>query len=294
MTRLTHTAHSVSSVTPPRAAPRAAVARYRVLACALAVAATSFGLQPAYADDETIVLVGRRTAYLDVTFDAPVTVREIGTKIAYKGSYAGWLIHAVGESFDRQGETVAGGFVIKGLLPSHYPQDPLEFGPVVNPTLDPGRYRLYLLTDGVARVTIPADGLGRTLSLSPKKRTSSYAYAEELDLSLGNAGSARGRFPVESSSSTLSVSVVAYFSRRGANVTNLDACFTKRGQDCDGSLGGTGYTFGLIPDDWGVGWMVSYLPGVLGDGKYDGVQAFDGAGTVYSVRGGVIQVDTVS
>ncbi|MDQ3914274.1 MAG: hypothetical protein M3285_04560 [Actinomycetota bacterium] len=293
MMRLIRAARSVSSMVPRPAAPRAAITPYRVLACALAISATSFGLQPAYAADEAIVLVGGRTTYVDVTFDGPVTVREIGTQIAYKGSYAGWLIHAVGERFDREGETVAGGFLIRGLLPSHYPQDPIDFGPVVNPTLDPGRYRLYLLADGFARVTIPADGLGKTLSLSPSMRTTSHADAEELDLSLGNAGSARGRFPVESSSSTLSVSILAFYSRRGANVSNLDVCFAKRGKDCDGRYGGTGYTFALVPDDWGVGWMVSYAPGVLGDGKYDGVQAFDGAGTVYSVRGGVIQVDTV-
>jgi hypothetical protein len=293
MMRVDREAHLMSSMIPrPHAEGRHQVP-LRFLACALVISAVSFGLQPAYAADDAIVLVGGRTTYVDVTFDRPVTVRELGTKIAYKGSYAGWLIHAVGENFDRPGDPVAGGFVIKGLLPPHYPQDPIDFGPVVNPTLEAGRYRLYLLTDGFARVTIPTDGLGRTLSLKPSKRTNSHADAEELDLSLGNAGSAEGRFPVEADPSTLSVSIIAFYSRRGANVNNLDACFTKRGKECDGSYGGTGYTFALLPDDWGVVWMVAYLPGLLRDGKYDGVQVFEGAGTVYSVRGGVIQLDTV-
>lgn len=225
--------------------------RSRVLTCLVALAALSFSLEPAHAADAPIVVIGYRSAYIDVTFERPVTVREIGTKITYEGSYAGCLIHPKGVPYEDAGENVAGGYVISGLLPPHYPQDPIDFGLNVNPTLEPGGYRLYLLGDGFARVTIPTEGLSHRLILKPRIPTRSYAKAAELPLSFEVAGSGRGRFPVETNLNTLSLSIIAFFSRRGATAANVDACFAPPGGSCDGRYGGTGVAFALVPDEWG-------------------------------------------
>lgn len=268
--------------------------------CLIALAQVLVNTSPVHATETTIELWGNRTAYIDITFQQPVTLLETETHFSYGGSYAGWLIHRIGEPFDSSDNNVAGGFVIKGLFPPHYDQSVInaDFGLTFNPAMEPGNYRLYLLTDGVARVSIPADGLSQGLALRPKKRTRSYAAAAEMPLSVGSAGSVVGRFPVQTNLTTLSASMNFFFNRRGAVVNSFEACFTPRGTTCTNQpgTGWTGATFAVVPEEWGVGMVAFYDPGVLDEmftPPYDGVQEFDGGGTVYSVRGGVIQVDIV-
>lgn len=239
----------------------------------------------------SIVLVGDRSAMSEIVLRAPVTVHEIGAKVEFSGTYAGWYIHRAQETFESTPEGTAGGYVVKDFQPSHYPPSPFPLGAEIDPTLEPGRYRLYLFTDGPARITIQADGLGRRIVVRPKRATRSYAAAEELPLELGMAGTAQGRFPVEIRDNTMALSMVAHYSKRGATVGNIGACFTDPGTSCTRGFGGPLVSFAVVPEDWGFALTVLYYPGVFAPGRYDGVQVFDGGGTVYSLRGAVLLLD---
>lgn len=269
---------------------------------ALAVMAVlGSGIMPAHAAETNLVVSGRRTAYVDVTFDRPVTLRDLHAKITYRGSYAGWLIHKAGKPFSLGDNDVAGSFVMRNLAPPEFRgrREMINgLGDESNRTLEPGRYRLYLITDGVARVSVPAEGLSRTMVFEPKQRTRSFADAEKLPLQVdaagaAGAGSVEDRIPVRSNRDTLSIVMTFLFARRGAMALNQDACFTTPGGDCGGRYGWQGAAFAVVPQQWGIGFMVLYEPGVLEPGKYDGVSSFDGGGTVYDARAAVFQVDLV-
>jgi hypothetical protein len=130
----------------------------------------------------TLVLTGSRTAYVDVTFPSPpqLGAAEYDTR----GRYAGYYIEPLfdtGQSRSlvdgfRGGEVRFTGLSAGGRVPAVR----LGRGPGNMKDEPTGRYRVYLIADGPATVTIPLMSGSRSYHLKPRKAVSSYARVAAL------------------------------------------------------------------------------------------------------------------
>lgn len=256
-----------------------------------AVGATAF---PSVAgpSDNVIVLRGPGTAYVDVVFDEPFLLDEEETRMDYDGAYAGWFMHKLGEKVDTGRGNVAGGYVIKKFA---YPGQSVtaamgDFG-FKSKSLDPGRYRLYLISEGPAEVTIPIERGADAMRLRALNPTTSDVAVKHF--SVGPAGTVLEAVttPVRIKPSTVGISMVSAYSERGVTAENLSACFIEPGEDCSGTPGvGPGFVFSPV-EDYVVTLAVHYEPGIFAYGDYEGRQGLRNAGSTVEARGAHILLD---
>lgn len=233
-------------------------------------------------DDPAIVVTGTRSAYVDFRLTRKVTPDPSLMTVTTDGTYAGYVIT------EKQGEMIAlvgGGLVIPRFVEeaekaSDFPFDPMTMS---GETLDPGVYRMRLITDGTTTVRIPAQGLKRDLVLRPD-RPAAEQTAELDDLGSG-PGELEGRTSIRRSRNTLTLAAVLSVVENHQGST-IEQCLKRRAEaedECDPTT------------DFGATWAVA-SPGSVGSGWILSWSIFSpiyGAGP-HTVIQGVRQVATSS
>lgn len=260
---------------------------------ALAVLGGSLGAPATAGASSVLRLSGRGTGYVDVTLSAPTTFDEQRARLTTTGSYVGWWITRVGERATSQGNHAGGvRFALQSPPGSVHPD--YDFGFRTKP-LDPGRYRLYLATDGQATVTVTATGLPRSVSLTPVRRTTSFGAAQTLAVLPGGVVRGSLRQPATFPAGSLVASSVIAYSDPGVTLESLAACVVRPHGSCDdpGQPGATtGYAMSLF-DDFAVQVTAHYPPGTLAAGRYEGVQGILAGPGVTKVVGSLFLLATV-
>lgn len=242
---------------------------------------------PARAAGATLILIGKRSASVDVTLNADVTLDLQQMVTTGAGRFAGMYAEAISvpvpqrQAADRHGGAVR-------FRDVHEPGSPgFLFSFVARPSgiLKAGRYRLYLLADGPTQVRVPITG-SRSLRVSPT-RPAVTAVASAADI-LVSAIEARNVQPlVLSGPRTVNMSALLVGEFR-AFAGDIGTCLRRPETEC-GSATGSGVdgpfaSVGINPvGDYGLAWSVTYQPGTLAPGRYEGVQeALNVAGLKYA------------
>lgn len=272
-------------------APRTSRGR---LAALLAVVAATTAVAPARAATPTVLrLSGRSTGYVDLTLTRPTTFDEYRARLTTSGTYVGWWITRLGEKVTSQSNQAGGVRFAADSEPGDvYPRYDLGFR---QGALAPGRYRLYLATDGPSVVEVQASGLPRSLSLVPTRATRSVGEVRTLAPLAGGVARGRLREPTTLDAHALAVSEVVVYSQPGVTVENFGACVTEPGGTCNGPDKPGGWTgWAYAPSDaYGVGTVVLYDPGTLPPGRYDGTQSASAGPNVQRVVGTLFHLTTV-
>lgn len=261
------------------------------LGTAAAVVAASL-LSPAAAAPPTVLrLSGRTTGYVDVTLTRPVTFDELRARLTTRGTYVAWWLVKRGEPVTKMGNHVGGVRFVRQSSSTHADYD---FG-FRTGALDPGRYRLYLATDGESTVEVPAAGLPRSLNLTPQRRTTSIGLVETLAVLPGGIVSGVMREPVTLPAGSLVASSIVVYSAPGVTIESLGACVVPPGESCNGvgrPGGFSGYAMSLF-EDFGVQVTAHYFPGSIPAGPHDGRQGVTAGPGVTEVVGTLFQLTPV-
>lgn len=248
----------------------------------LALALLALTFAPANAGSSGVLrLTGRFTGYTDITLTRPTTFDGRSATMAVRGgSYVAWWVTRIGERPGSRSNQ-DGGLRWVG----HDPDRDRRSTPFTSRTepLPPGRYRVYLATDGTATVTIPATGLAGTVSLSPRFRTAGGARTSTFTVT---AGLVNGEFrsPLSLPPDALVVSSTLVMADPGATVQSLTACVTAPAAECGGPTSATGYTSSL-DQGHGVQFTAVYDPGTVRAGPAEAVQRAKAGPGVTSAHG---------
>lgn len=250
----------------------------------LAVPAASAATRPA------LVLRGTRSASTELTLTAPATL-EVGgfdparaMRASIRGSYAGFVVQRL------DGSVVVGGVVVRGFELSGRPV-PLVFGGGFESVRVPrGRYRVTLLTDGAAQITIPAPGLRRSKVLSPARPASSSGAVLRSPLPPAlPVSDLRTRIDVGAGTMTVLASIQRY---AFAAADAYDVCIAARGTLCaTGAVGGASGV-GIAG---GAGSRTSitglyFYPGDIKPTSYDAVFSTVGVGVAEQLTAFVLRI----
>lgn len=191
-----------------------------LLGCLLFVATTPI---PGNAATSYVTITGSRIAYADVSLANAITFQEFDSKDEKRffgapatGTFGGFLIERLPSL-----EWAAGGVYVKDIL---YRTDrrplPNRFGPNVA-TLQPGRYRVHLLTDAPLTIKLALQQ-GSSLTVKP---TLSSAF-QFRRVALGGPGApavaaADARFTIAANQYT---SIETYSRMNGAGVRSIATC----------------------------------------------------------------------
>ncbi len=130
-----------------------------------------------------LTVVGNRTSFIDVRFDEKFKLDDWKTRIDFKGDFAGWLIHPLGQPLDFDDGDYDGAYMIRDVAPSNPEYGPnlfsISFG---ERTLAPGLYRVYLFADGPAKVHIPMLEGATSKTIRPHQRTTARWTAKDIPL----------------------------------------------------------------------------------------------------------------
>jgi hypothetical protein len=148
-----------------------------------------------------IILMGRGPSYVDVVLDKKITPYASAIEVTTTGTYAGFVIT------EYRGDLVSlvgGSYVVPSFVRRTKKAGGGSLGvqTLVQNELHPGAYRFQLITDGVATVKIPTEGLSRSMRLSTKH----VARAQSALDFLGNGpGDMEARWPLRRTKATVTV-----------------------------------------------------------------------------------------
>lgn len=269
----------------------------RRTALAVLVIAMSTAVPARAEPGHTLRLSGSSTGFVDFTLSAPTTFDEMSSRLRTKGTYVGWWLARLGEPVtERSDHAGAVRFVAqspRGFLTEVEQRPNFRFGANDSP-LRPGRYRLYLATDGAAVVDVPIRGLRRSLNLSPTRATTSRGIVATIGAAPGPGGvvvgDARETFTFPPNS--LAASTTQAVAGPGVTVYHLSACVTSAALRCPPDSAATAQTFGPSARFF-VQATSRYLPGTLSPGAHDGVQSAAAGPAAAHVVGSLFQLTTV-
>lgn len=251
-------------------------------------------LAPADAASPSVLrLTGHTTGYVDLTLAKPTTFDEMKARLTTRGTYVAWWLIKIGEAATSNGNQAGGVRFVQQSPPGSVSPD-YDFG-FRTTALDPGRYRLYLATDGDSTVEVPATGLVRSLNLAPVRRTTSVGAVRTLAVLPGGVVRGSMREPATLSRNSLAASSLVAYSAPGVTVESLAACVVRPQGSCDepGQPGAySGYAMSLFTD-FGVQVTAHYPPGTLPAGPHEGVQGLIAGPGVTKVVGSLFQLTTV-
>ena len=260
-----------------------------MVVCAVNATAFPSVAGPSY---DVIVLRGSGTAYVDVVFDEPFLLDEEETRMDYDGTYAGWFMHKLGEKVRtaRRGN-IAGSYVLREFA---YPGQSVTtsmggYGFKTKP-LAAGRYRMYLMSDGPAEVTIPVVRGAHSMFLRPSKPTVSDVAVQHFSVGPGGTVIEALTTPVLIRPSTMGVSMVTAYSEPGLTVESMSACFVDPGDECTGFTGASGWIISA-DQDYSMTVSVHYDPGLFAYGDYEARQQMTNAGSTTEAHGAHILLD---
>ena len=225
-------------------------------------------LAPASADGATLVLTGKQSASVEVTFAASTTLDLGHMETTGAGRFAGMYAEALSTPVEQQR---AGAMVFRDV---HEPGSPGYVFPLsgsLSRTLDAGRYRLYLLADGPTRVRVPISG-GRSLQLRPSRPVAT-AVASDPDILVSPIKATNVQPLKITGARSLNLSALLVGGFR-AYAGQIATCLRRPESECgSGTNSGVDGPFtGAAVDpveDFGMAWSVNYQPGTLGPGRYE-------------------------
>ena len=221
-------------------------------------------------------IAGPRSASVDFVLQQATTFDVDKNSSSGSGRYVGFYVEAIDRPYAER-DAAGRNLGLVSLRDFHPPGEPgLTLGLGVNRsgTLQPGRYRAYLLADGPSSVSVPITG-SRNLRLSPTRPERTVADVQP-DI-LASPVSASNRRGIRlTGPRTLAVSSVLV-GRFRAYAGQIEACLATPESDCgsDAARGADGTYAGWMVsplNDIAFSFTLEYQPGVLKPGSYDGVQ----------------------
>jgi hypothetical protein len=252
--------------------------RSRRLRLAAVAALAASALVPSVADAAgtgEILITGGRTAYVDVTLRSPVTIDVPASSMVSRGTFVGFYA----ESLDRPtGDRYAQGSAAGLVTIRDYHPPGAEGGTLDllsgSRTLNPGRYRVYLIADAKASVRLVTSGSDK-IRLTPSRPATARA-AVRTDILQNPLVASNSQSLVVPSSRSIAFSSVVVGKFR-AFVGTISACFALPGKDCGSATTGTGdgsATMELVSPTTDLTFRRTtiYAPGALRAGTYDTLQ----------------------
>ena len=224
----------------------------------------------------SITVVGKRTGYVDVRFDEKFQLEDWNSEIDFKGQFAGWLIHPLGQTseLDYDRGDFEGAYMIRKVRPTKPEYDPnLSIVYLPNRTFAPGLYRVYLLADGPAKIRIPMTKGTHSKTIRPTHPTPARWTAEEIPLTAPGVVNDSVSQPLRVTSDSLTLSSIYLYSNAGVTVQNVAACLRDRPeeapppeQNCEG--GGAIGPVIHAQQDYALEFTYVYPPGAVAPRNY--------------------------
>jgi hypothetical protein len=224
-------------------------------------------------DPASITVTGSRTSYVDVRFDEKFRLDPWSAGIEFKGRFAGWMIHPLGEPLEYDKDDYIGSYMFRDVGPG----DP-EYGDqlftitLAERTFSPGRYRVYLFADGAAKISVPLTEGTRSKTIRPVKGTTARLAVNDIPMAAPKVVNDSISQPLRVSSNSLTLSSAYLFAQEGATVQAVGACLREEAepspdqQNCEGG-GVTGYL--VHPQQDYVFILTSvYPPGTVKSAEY--------------------------
>ena len=224
---------------------------------------------PPVKDGGSISITGQRTAYMDVKFDEKFTLDEEATSIDSDGTFAGWMMHRLGQDFDISKGNVAGAYVISDIVPPDEVEESFLFNVgFKSKNLAPGTYRVYLLADAPTRIEIPIAKGASSMKLRPTHRTDAIATTVDLAVTAGSVNDTKYT-PVEVTNNTMTVSHLFFSAGQGITVQDVQACVKQEMDPVEGCEEGGIAGYVIHPLQTYLFALSSYYePGVLAPGDH--------------------------
>lgn len=260
-----------------------------IVTLSLLVAAFAPLAPRASAEGAVLTLDGTRTASVDVTLRLKTTFDYLHATFTSKSRFVGFYAEAIDKPVANRDQNGArlGAVTIRDYHPPGDSGHTLDLASSVQRSLDPGRYRIYLIADGPASVRLPITG-STNFVLRPKRPASASA-AVNANI-LVNPLEATNRQPLTvTGSRSISFSSILVGQFR-AYLGTIGACLAKPQKDC-GSATSSGadavYTGFVVSPLYGTyfAFTVTYLPGVLPPGAYNALQDAINATTLQFAAG---------
>ncbi len=241
-----------------------AAAWMAVVALAAGVAPMSAGA----AEDGELTIRGRASGYVDIRVTKPVTLDLEAATFVGGGPYTAFFVDQI--------QPRSAYRVMLGMVDRAAAEDPGNAKPVTaadpGARLPVGTYRFYLLGSGIASVTIPVEGLGRSRTVTPRTPVTVNHTDAPLVASLSPGADAiyhaESRLPVMLSPRVLVYQkAVARFDGPSMQQHGVTACLQEAPSDpCDYELEGTSHAV--------TGWTAtSYTGAAIGIGPKKPVEA---------------------
>lgn len=189
--------------------------RVRPLLAILGVLACAFAVPARAATDEGILLNGSRTAYVDVYVYASTTIASADVSMRTKGSYVGFFFSPAPADRDTVG----------ALVMPRVGTDQMKLG--ASWDVRPGKYRVFLLTDGPAEVFVPISGQGFR-AYKPDGRVPSSVGRADFDVPAGTTAVSRD-YPLAPRARSLVVAAAMVSSASLTAIDQMSACVTSDG-----------------------------------------------------------------
>ena len=235
-----------------------------------------------------LVLQGSRTASTDITLRSATTFDLLHVTTTGRGRFVGFYVETLDRPASQRDQDGTFTGVVQ-LRDVHEPGEAgiqMSLGSSVSPTLPAGHYRVYLLADGPARVSVPIKGVGG-LSLRPT-RAERAAVAADPDILKSRIQAANRQRLNVAGARSIDFSVVL-MGRFRAFVGDFAACLTKPEGECGDVAGIDGAWTGWIVSplaETSFAFAIIYLPGLVKQGAYDGVQQVTDAAMLQFASGG--------
>lgn len=203
----------------------------------------------------SIILTGKGSTYVDIKLTRKITPDPEMMEITTDGTYAGYLIT------ERAGELVrlvGGSLAIPKFTKETGKVSEFEIESVAlaKKELEPGTYRIQLITDGKATVTIPTDGMDSDLSLRAKRVAHQESHLESLG---SGPGDIENRTSIRRRPTTITLALFLQIVENH-QASTVQQCLRPRLEDegrCDQTKDfGSTATF-ASPGGVGTGWTLS-------------------------------------
>lgn len=185
---------------------------FAMLLCALSLLATPSSA----AGDEGILVRGSRTSWVDVYVYTNATIAPADIEFTRGGSYAGFFLSPAPADRPTVGALVMPRVGATGATQN----DVMKLG--ASWEVHPGRYRLFLITDGPAEVFVPIPGQGFR-GHAPTRAAPIATHRADFDVPAGSPGSTR-TLPITLGARSLVVAAGVASSTSLTAVDQMAAC----------------------------------------------------------------------
>lgn len=185
-----------------------------VLLCAL----TLFTVPTNAAENEGILVRGSRTSYVDVYVYSTATIVPADIRFTRRGSFAGFYLSPAPANRPTVGALVMPRVGATGETSS----DVIKLGESWD--VAPGKYRLFLVTDGYAEVFVPITGQGFR-GVSPSQPAPISVHRADFDVPAGSTGETK-QYPLSLRARSLVVAAGVASSASLTAVDQVAACVT--------------------------------------------------------------------